>query len=147
MLRWIGPGTGGRQGQVLAEGLLPAATHFSYVVPQLDRLPSRVLPPQALVIAVTPLLDERFVKALADLAARGFDVVVLAVSPIEPTRHTLGGSLLDDIGCRLWAMEWRLRLERLRRDGLAIVEWHPDTLLEAVLAPLSRSRRRSVPRR
>lgn len=151
-LRWIDPATGQRQGEVLVEGLLPAATHFSYVVPQLERLPARILPPQALVIALTPLLDGRFVKAVIDLAARGFDVIVLAVSPIEPTRRVLGRAALDDLACRLWAMEWQTRLDGLRRRGLAIVEWHPETPLEAVLAPLSaalgaRSRPRSAARR
>src|SRR5205814_6821972 len=89
-LRWINPATGQRQAETLVEGLLPAATHFSYVVPQLDRLPLRVLPRQALVIALSPLLDERFIKAVVDLAGRGFDVIVVAVSPIEPTRRVLG---------------------------------------------------------
>jgi uncharacterized protein (DUF58 family) len=146
-LRWIDPATGRRQGEVLAEGLLPAATHFNYVVPQLNRLPNRVLPRQALVVAISPLLDERFVKAAIDLASRGFDLVVLAVSPIEPTRRVIGRSRLDDIACRLWAMEWQARLDGLRGRGLAIVEWHPDTLLEAVLAPLSGSRPRPGARR
>jgi uncharacterized protein (DUF58 family) len=146
-LRWINPATGQRQGEVLVERLLPAATHFSYVVPQLDRLPARVLPPQALVIALSPLLDERFMKAVIDLAARRFDVVVLAVSPIEATRRLFGGSLLDDIACRLWAMEWQIKVDRLRRHGLAIVEWHLDTPLEAALAPMTRSRPRWAARR
>jgi uncharacterized protein (DUF58 family) len=146
-LRWIDPATGRRQGEVLAEGLLPAATHFSYVVPQLDRLPRRVLPRGALIIAISPLLDERFVKTVIDLAARGFDVDVLAVSPIEPTRRVLSDSMLDDIACRLWAIGWRAKLDELRGRGLAVVEWHPDMLLEAVLAPLSRSRPRSAAQR
>jgi uncharacterized protein (DUF58 family) len=139
-LRWIDPATGRRQGEVLAEGLLPAATHFSYVVPRLDRLPTRILPRQGLVIAISPLLDDRFVKAVIDLAARGFDLFVLAVSPIEPTRRVVGPSRVDDIACRLWGMEWQSRLDGLRGRDLAIVEWHPDTLLESVLAPLSGAR-------
>lgn len=146
-LRWINPATGQRQGEALVEGLLPAATHFSYVVPQLDRLPARILPPQALVIALSPLLDERFVKAVIDLAARGFDVIVLAVSPIAPTRRVLGRSLRDETACRLWAIEWQVRADELRRRGLAIVEWHPEASLEAVLAPLARSRPRWAARR
>ena len=146
-LRWINPATGRRQSEVLAEGLLPAATHFSYVVPQLDRLPPRVLSPAALVIALTPLLDERFVKAVIDLAARGFDMVVLAISPIEPTRRILRRTLLDDMVARVWAMEWQAKAAGLRGLGLAILEWHPDKPLEAVLAPLVRSRPRLATRR
>ena len=141
-LRWIKPATGKRQAEVLLEALLPAATHFSYVTPRLDRLPPRVLPPQALVVALSPLLDERFITAVIDLAARGFDVIVLAVSPIEPTRLGLGSSLLDELACGIWAMEWSDSADELRRRGLMILPWHPDTPLEAVLAPLARSRPR-----
>lgn len=146
-LRWIDPGTGQRQGEVLVEALLPAATHFSYVVPRLDRLPPRVLPRNALVIALTPLLDERFINAINDLAARGFDLIVLAVSPIEPTRRAFGASAVNDLACRLWAVEWQAAADALRRRGLAISEWHPDTPLEAALAPLARSRPRWAARR
>jgi uncharacterized protein (DUF58 family) len=146
-LRWINPATGRRQREILVEALLPAATHFSYVVPQLDRLPPRVLPSQALVIAVTPLLDERFIKAMIDLAARGFDLIVLAVAPIEPTRRILSPSALDEMACRLWAMEWRETAEALRRRGLVILEWRADTPLQAALAPVTRARPRGATRR
>jgi len=145
-LRWINPATGQRQAEALVEGLLPAATHFSYVVPQLDRVPNRLLPRQALVIALTPLLDERFIKATVNLAARGFDVILLALSPIEPTRRVLGRTALDDTACRLWMMEWQVKVDELRRRGLAIAEWHAETSLEAVLAPFAKTRpRRAAP--
>lgn len=123
--------------------MLPSASHFSYVVPRLDRLPKRVLPPQALVLAVTPLLDDRIVGALVDLGARGYELVVFAVSPIEPTRAVLRPSLRNDIACRLWAMEWQARVAALRRRGLTIVEWQPDMPLEAVLAPMASRLRRA----
>jgi uncharacterized protein (DUF58 family) len=143
-LRWIAPATGQRQGEVLVEGLLPAATHFSYVTPQLDRLPPRILPPRALVIALTSLLDDRFINAIVDLAARGFDVIVLALSPIEATRRILARSIIDESACRLWAVEWQARLAALRGRGLMIAEWPAGLPLEAVLVPLSRTRPRSV---
>lgn len=141
-LRWMNPATGRRQAEALVDALSPAATHFSYVVPQLDRVPNRVLPRQALVIALSPLLDDRFIKATVDLAARGIDVIVLAVSPIEPTRRVLGRTSLDDTSCRLWMMEWQLKVDELRRRGLAVAEWRPETPLEAVLAPFARTRPR-----
>jgi uncharacterized protein (DUF58 family) len=139
-LRWIDPGTGQRQSRVLVDGLLPAATHFSYVAPALDRLPPRVLPPQALVIALSPLLDERFVKAILDLAARRFDLVVLALSPVEPTQRMLVPNFPDDLACRLWAIQWRAAVDELRARGLTILEWQADTPLDLALEPLARSR-------
>ena len=127
--------------------MLPAATHFSYIAPRLDRLPPRVLPANALVIALSPLLDERFLDAIADLAARGFDVIVIAVSPIEPTRRLLAGSAIDNLASRLWAIEWQSALDVLRRRGITILEWGCDASLEAALAPLVRTRPRWAARR
>jgi uncharacterized protein (DUF58 family) len=146
-LSWIKPATGLRQAEALLEGMLPAASHFTYVVPELDRLPPRILPPEAMIIAISPLLDDRFVTAVVDLAARGFDVIVIAVSPIEPTRGGLSGSWLDEIGCRLWGIEWRDEIDALRQRGLVILEWRLGAPLDAVLAPLARSRRRWTARR
>ena len=45
-------------------------------------IPARVLPPKALVVAVTPLLDPRSVGALLDLRARGYDLAAVEVSPV-----------------------------------------------------------------
>jgi hypothetical protein len=110
-------------------------------------LPPRVLPANALVIALSPMLDERFLKAIADLVARGFDVIVVAVSPLEPTRRLLAGSAIDDLACRLWAIEWRGGLDALRRHGVTILEWDNDASLEAALAPLIHTRPRWAARR
>ena len=133
-LRWVKPATGRRQNEILAEALLPAAAHSSYVVARIDYLPPRVLPPQALVIALSPLLDRRFINTVVELAARGCDVIILAVSPIEPTRRALSSSPSDDLALRIRALEWRVEIDALRRRGLVIAEWRADTPLESALA-------------
>lgn len=140
-LRWITPGTGRRQVEILTEALLPAATHFSYIAPRIDRVPPRILPPDALVIALSPLLDERFITTLGDLVARRFDVVVVAVSPVGATRRSLQGSVVDDLACRLWALEWRGKLDALRRHGVAVAEWDGIAPLEVALAGFRSIRR------
>jgi uncharacterized protein (DUF58 family) len=146
-LRWLKPATGRRQRQSLVEALLPASAYFSYTVKQLDFLPAQVLPPQAFIIALSPLLDRRFIDAAFNLVARGFDLVIIALSPVEPARWALRHSPVDELACRLWALEWRLSLEALRSRGLTIIEWRPDAPLEAVLAPFARYRPRWAARR
>ena len=83
----------------LTKYLLQASVVFTYVTKDLDLVPPRVLPPQALVIAFSPLLDKRFVKAATDLAARRFDLVIVAVSPLRSaTPSAIASSLtLADI--------------------------------------------------
>jgi len=109
-------------------------------------VPRRVLPPQALVIAISPLIDPRFEKALVDLAARGFDLVVLSPSPILLVRRATRPSARADLACRLWALERRARADALQRLGIALVDWDPAEPLEAALGGASPARRRRVAR-
>jgi uncharacterized protein (DUF58 family) len=101
------------------------------------------LPPQALVIALSPLLDARFVKAATDLAARRFDVVIVAVSPIAAARAAASRTRFSDTAARLWALERRAQLDDLRRRGLTVVDWNGSDPLETTLAALGRPRLRA----
>ena len=133
VLRWVRPGSGRAQLERLLDALLAAEVFFSYVTQDLALVPPRVLPPQALVVGLSPMLDPRFVKALGDLAARGFDVVLLTVSPIEVTRETVALSPVDELACRLWYLERQGELADLRAQGLRVLEWRPDQPLELAL--------------
>ena len=83
ILRWLVPGMGAAQRYRIVDSLLETEIVFNYAWKDVSVIPSRTLPPQALVLAVTPLLDERSVAALLDLRARGYDLAVVEVSP-EP---------------------------------------------------------------
>jgi uncharacterized protein (DUF58 family) len=91
------------------------------------------------VIALTPLLDERSVSALLDLRARGYDLVVVEVSPVpfaEPGRGEL-----EQLANRLWLLhrqELRARYEAL---GVAVATWGDDVALEAALEGVRSFRR------
>jgi uncharacterized protein (DUF58 family) len=144
ILRWLAPGSGRRQYVRILDALLDAEVVFTYVPKDLDLIPRRVLPPQALVIALSPLLDSRFVTALVDLAGRGIDLVVLTVSPTTLTRRAIEADAVDDLACRLWQLERLGLLDDLRRRGLTIREWDPAGPLDAVLAGCERRPRRAA---
>jgi uncharacterized protein (DUF58 family) len=139
MLRWLTPGSGLVQLYRIIDALLDTEITLSYAWKEIDVVPARTLPPQALVIALTPLLDDRAVRALLDLCARGFDLAVVEVSPLafaEP-----GESETEQIAYRLW----RLRREALRSQylaaGVAVSEWREGTPLAASLQEVTRFRR------
>jgi len=142
VMQWVKPGFGRVQYERLADALVRASVVFTYVAKDLVLVPPRVLPPQALVIAITPLLDRRFTQAVLDLAARGFDMVVLAISPVEVTRATLAPSRAIDLACRLWTLERHAQLGELRRHGFPVLEWCPPEPLEVALAGAWRGRPR-----
>ena len=141
-LRWVKPGSGRAQFQRLLDTLLDASVVFTYVTRDLDLVPPRILPPQALVLALSPLLDPRFARAATDLAARGFDLVVIAVSPAAAARAAVPPSPVADLAARLWDLERRPELDALRRRGLAIIHWDGVAPLDVALASLRRPRLR-----
>ena len=137
-VRWLKPAAGRHQWERLLRAAIPASQHFTYLARTLDYVPAAALPRQALVIAVSPVIDERFTRAIVDLAGRGYDVVLLAVSPVELTRRVLPDSPLDDIACALWRLELASRIRQLRNDGITVVEWRPAQPLDVALASLAR---------
>jgi uncharacterized protein (DUF58 family) len=143
-LRWVRPGSGRAQLQRVLDTLVDASVVFTYVTRDVDLVPPRILPPQALVLALSPLLDARFVRAATDLTARGFDLVVIAVSPVAAARAAVGRGRVADAAARLWAVERRRPIDELRRRGLTIVEWDGVEPLDAALATLRRPRQRRV---
>jgi uncharacterized protein (DUF58 family) len=137
-LRWLKPAAGRRQWERLLRAVLPAAQYHTHLARTLDYVPSTVLPRQALVIGVSPVLDERFTRAIIDLAGRGYDVVLLAVSPVGLTRRVLADTPLNDVACALWTLELESRIRQLRTNGITVAEWQPERPLDAALAALAR---------
>ena len=137
-LRWLKPAAGRRQLERLLRAAVPAAQVFSYMARSLDYVPATALPRQALVIAVSPLIDERFTRTIVDLAGRGYDVVLLAVSAVELTRRALPDTAVRDVACALWKLELAARVQQLRHQGITVVEWQPEQPLDTALASLAR---------
>ena len=139
VLRWLVPGVGLAQRYRIVDALLETEVVFNYAWKDVSIVPARMLPAQALVLAVTPLIDERSVTALLDLRARGHDLAVVEVSPVpfaEP-----GTSQLDRLAYRLWLLhreELRARYEAL---GVAVGTWREDLPLEAPLEGVRAYRR------
>ncbi len=141
VLHWVRPGSGRPHFERLLSTLVRAEVTFTYVAKDLGLVPPRILPPQALVLAISSLLDARFTAALGDLAGRGFDLIVLAVDPVRITRAALAPSPRVDTACRLWTLERRIQIAELTARGLRVVEWAPDESIELALARVGRHRR------
>jgi uncharacterized protein (DUF58 family) len=135
MLRWLGPGTSGRQFYRIAEMMFDVRND-SVVTPDLDRIPRTALPPGALVILFSPLLDERAIGAVADLRERGFALVVVDVLRHEPP--VLSRYPAAALTVRLWRLDRAALRTSLAGLGVPVVGWSSDDALDAALAPLRR---------
>ncbi len=137
---WISRGSGRRAAYALLDKLL-AARPASTATRSLAWLPVRLLPPEAAIVAVTPLHAPQVGEALVDLRRRGRRVAALVVdtSDLLPDAEHL------DAARRLWAVELTRRTDLLAKAGIVTASWSAGTplaqavsLLARVSAPLSR---------
>jgi uncharacterized protein (DUF58 family) len=142
-LSWLLPSSGTRQFYRIVDSLLQMDVVLSFAARGIDVLPPRTLPPKSLVLAISPLLDARSAAALIDLRARGFDLVVIEVSPVPFV--TPAPDDLSNTAYRLW----RLSRESLRlqyeQAGVPVVEWRDGDALEVVLEEVTAYRRYARP--
>ena len=137
-LRWLSASMGRTQSYRIADFLLGTNATFSYAWKEIDRLPAGTLPPGASVVAFSPLIDERALRALTDLAGRGFQVAVvntLSEEQVDP-RPTPEGRLAH----RVWKLEREVRRSLLGDAGIPSVTWTGEAGLDATLRALPRRR-------
>ena len=144
-LSWLVPASGSHQLYRIVDSLLQMDIVLSYAMRDVDVLPPRSLPPKALVLALTPLLDTRTAPALLDLRARGFDLVVVEVSPVpfvDPGRDEL-----ERLSYRMWRVAREAQRMRYRQAGIPVVEWQDGVPLNVPLEEVSAFRRYAGPAR
>jgi len=139
-VQFLQPGSGQAALYRLLDTLMETQVFATAAWKGIRHLPPRTLPAKALIVALTPLVDERGVAALFDLLARGYDLAVVDISPL-----TSAGSAgeWDGLARRLWALERETLRHRYQRLGAAVVEWTEATHLQQVLLEVEACRRRA----
>ena len=135
MLNWLLPSTGNRQLYRIVDAMLDTQILLSYAWRDVAVIPRRTLPPQALVVALTPLLDDRAAGALLDLRARGFDLVVIEVSPSSYLPDPKDD--LEVLANRLWRLRREALRDRFARAGIPVAVWEDDSSLAVALEEVS----------
>lgn len=144
-LTWLVPASGTLQLYKIVDSLLQMDVVLSFAVKGVDVLPPRTLPPKALVLALTPLLDPRSAAALLDLRARGFDLVVVEVSPVPFVDP--GKGELAELSYRLWRLSRESLRARYERAGVPVVQWLDGVPLDVPLEEVAAFRRYARPAR
>jgi uncharacterized protein (DUF58 family) len=140
-VQWLQPGSGQAALYRLLDTLMETQVFATAAWKGIRHLPPRTLPAKALIVALTPLVDERGVAALFDLLARGYDLAVVDISPLAHTGPA--GGEWDELARRLWALERETLRHRYQRLGAAVVEWDHAMHLQQVLLEVEACRRRA----
>jgi uncharacterized protein (DUF58 family) len=139
VLNWLLPATGVVQLYRIVDALLDTEIALNYAWKDLDVIPARTLPPKALVVALTPLIDKRSVSALLDLRRRGFDLAIVEIDPapyVEP-----GSDELERLAFRLWQLRREALRSEYERVGVPVVPWRSGESLQAALEEVRSFRR------
>jgi uncharacterized protein (DUF58 family) len=141
-VRWLTPGHGERHFLKIAESILGGPPNRSRE-PKLDLLPRSALPPGALILAFSALLDQRFVETLRDLREKGHLLLVIDVLNAEPE---VGRASISRMSRRYWRMQQEAIRFSLNELGIGVVHWDGKSSLDLPLAPYTRRPLASRPR-
>ena len=101
-------------------------------------IPHRVLPPQSLIVALTPLLDWRVNRALLNLRARGYDLALIEVDPLRFAEHAR--ATYGEQAWRVWLLERELLRNQFQRAGVPVSRWNGHAPLAAAVEELASTR-------
>lgn len=137
-LEWVLPSAGERQHYRIIDAVLSSesARLFRWRDPSL--IPRRVLPPQSLIVALTPLLDWRVNRALLNLRARGYDLALIEVDPLRFAEQA--GAIYGEQAWRVWLLERELIRNQFLRAGVPVSRWNGDAPLAAAVEELASTR-------
>ena len=140
-LNWLLPATGATQLYRIVDSMLDTRVALNYAWKDIDVIPRRTLPPRALVLAVSPLLDDRSVSALLDVRGRGFDLVVIEVSPLRFLPPPEGR--VAETAQRIWRLRREAMRGRFEQAGVPVAVWDEDRPLAAALEEVTSFRQRA----
>ncbi|MER7888249.1 DUF58 domain-containing protein [Micromonospora sp. NPDC094482] len=134
--RRLRPGAGRRQYLTVLEWLLDVRAEASPHEPYDQVFGPQLLSADALVVVLTPLLDERSAQMLARLARSGRFVVAVDTLPADLAPPKDRG--WAEVAYRLWRLDRDTMIAQLREHGVPVVPWAGAGSLDQVLRDVAR---------
>jgi uncharacterized protein (DUF58 family) len=138
--RWLGADIGQRQFYRVLDTVLAAGDEFETTTGTLA--PRAAIPPGAIVVAFSTLLDTEFALSLIDLRRRGH--VVVAVDVLQGSPFATQQEPLVD---RMWALQRSAMYRDMGTVGVDVVAWQPDRTLDQSMRAVPDRRRPLTGRR
>jgi uncharacterized protein (DUF58 family) len=132
--RWLGADIGRRQFYRVLDTLLGAGDEFETTTGTLA--PRAAMPPGAIVVAFSTMLDTQFALSLIDLRRRGHTVV--AVDVLEGAPFT---NVEDPLFSRMWAMQRSFMYRDMGTIGVDIVSWPSENSVDQSMQLIPERRR------
>ena len=137
--RWLGADIGRRQFYRVLDAVLGVGGGFETTTGTLA--PPAAVPPGAIVVGFSTLLDTEFALALIDLRKRGHVVVAVDVLEAVPFEDEQ-----DPLVARMWALQRSAMYRDMGSIGVDVVSWWGESTLDQAMR-LAPEHRRPVRRR
>jgi uncharacterized protein (DUF58 family) len=124
--RWLNPDIGRRQFYRVLDAALAAGSEYRSMTGTLA--PQAAVPPGAVVVAFSTLLDTNFALALIDLRERGHTVVVVDVLEGWPFEGE-DEPILE----RMWALQRSAMYRDMRVVGVEVIAWPTDVTVDQAM--------------
>jgi uncharacterized protein (DUF58 family) len=124
--RWLGADIGRRQFYRILDAVLTAGDGFEATPGTLA--PRAAVPPGAIVIAFSTLLDTEFALALIDLRKRGHTVVAVDVLEGAPFKE-----VRDQLVARMWSLQRSFMYRDMGTIGVDVVSWRGEATLDQAM--------------
>ena len=138
--RWLGADIGHRQFYRVLDTVLAAGDEFETTTGTLA--PRAAIPPGAIVVAFSTLLDTEFALSLIDLRRRGH--VVVAVDVLQGSPFAAQQDPLVD---RMWALQRSAMYRDMGTVGVDVVAWQAEHTLDQSMRAVPDRRRPLAGRR
>jgi uncharacterized protein (DUF58 family) len=125
--RWLNPDIGRRQFYRILDAALAAGNEYHSMAGTLA--PPAAVPPGAVVVAFSTLLDTSFALALIDLRERGHTVVVVDVMEGWPFEDEDEEPILE----RMWALQRSAMFRDMRVVGVEVIAWPTDVAVDQAM--------------
>lgn len=149
LVRWVSPGVGRHQLQRLTDAVLATGLYSNAADRDFPVLPPKALPPRSFIVALSPLLDERFVEAIFEARSRGHDVAVIECLGDDSAVQLVAGMpdgdtdpSLRSVAIRLWQAEQQVIRDQMAERGISVATWRNGEHLDLVINALVRRRQR-----
>jgi uncharacterized protein (DUF58 family) len=138
LVHWTHPAAGPTHYAYLLRSLAWVSVSPTEFLQDLTALPEAMLHWHSVIVALTPLADDRFAKMVGRLAEQGRDVVLLALRTDELCARMTRRLGQKKLVQRLWMLEREERLRELRGHGIRALNWSPALPIESALMMVRR---------
>lgn len=136
--KWTFPGYGNHHKKRIEKALLAAKTEEAGLFEHMDRLSIRRFPARSQIVMINPLLNDD-TSIFTRLKKCEFEILVVSPDPIDFEKKVLTAfdnlriSKNIQVAARIADLERELRIRKLRKLGIRIVNWQVDTSLDRAI--------------